>query len=105
VSTVRVEFTDPGETHDVALSSDAVEGWTGFSATGLYVAARDGKLKYARPGAKALTEAKMTKKDGDGIVYTGTGVTVTVVTGDDPLASPIHGWVIGAIVGAIVIIL
>jgi hypothetical protein len=102
VSTVRVELTAPGanETHDVALSSDAVDGLTGFSATGLYVAARDGTLKYARPGDKALTEAKMTKQDVAGIVYSGTGVTVTVVTGDDPLASPFPVWAIGVIAGS-----
>jgi len=106
VSTVRVEFTAPGanETHDVALSSDAVDGLTGFSATGLYVAARDGTLKYARPGAKALTEAKMTKQDVAGIVYAGTGVTVTVVAGDDPLASPFPLWVIGAIAGGVALL-
>jgi hypothetical protein len=103
---VHVEFTAPGanETHDVALSSDAVDGLTGFSATGLYVAARDGTLKYARPGAEALTEAKMTKQDVAGIVYAGTGVTVTVVAGDDPLASPFPLWAIGAIAGGVALL-
>jgi hypothetical protein len=89
---VQVAFGE-GRPITVSLYANPSGGFTGFDApTGMYVGVLEGRLKYAKPGDRALTEVAMLRKvapAGDATVeYTGPdgpdGVTVKVVEGVDP---------------------
>jgi hypothetical protein len=86
----RLEVTIAGGTYVVPLVAQSDGVFAGFApsraSTGIYVAASEGKIKYAvAPLATSLVEAEVTKASEG--VYSFAGGTVKLVSGTDPFAA------------------
>jgi hypothetical protein len=86
----RLKVTIAGSADVVPMVAQSDGTFSGFVSSGayngIYVAASEGKIKYAKTrGAESLVEAAVTK--GTDGVYSFDGGTATVMSGTDPFAS------------------